>query len=61
MTGTNPVTITGRLKKLVDMRIVRRTLHEDDKQLVTQLTDVSRDLQAELSISTFRKKDVFAL
>jgi DNA-binding HxlR family transcriptional regulator len=39
ITGTNPVTLTARLKKLVDMRILKRVEREDDKQSVTYSLD----------------------
>jgi DNA-binding HxlR family transcriptional regulator len=35
LTGTNPVTLTTRLKRLTEQNIVKRTEHEADKQSVS--------------------------
>lgn len=40
LTETNPVTLTARLKRLTEKRIVKRTEHQTDRQSVTYSLDV---------------------
>lgn len=39
LTGANPVTLTGRLKRLTEQKIIKREEHQTDKQSVSYSLD----------------------
>lgn len=56
LTGTNPVTLTARLKRLAEQRIIKRAEHESDKQSVTY----SLDTMGEKALPILQQIEVFS-